>query len=103
LVEEPKEQRIKIPPVYKIVTRMVKVSDGRLQWKRVLCEINATPAMIMKIQRALKQAGFDPGPIDGVLGPETMRAIRAFQKKHGLATGGLTYETIEKLGVNLAG
>jgi len=103
MVEPPKEQRIQIPPVYKTVTRVEKVGDGRLEWRRVLCETNATPAMIMKIQRALKKAGYDPGPIDGMLGKQTMKAIRAFQKKHGLATGGITYETIKKLGVDLAG
>ena len=102
MVEPPKEQRIEIPPQYKTVTRVEKVSDGRLEWRRVLCETNATPAMIMKVQRALKRAGYDPGPIDGVLGKQTMNAIRAFQKKHGLATGGLTYETIKKLGVDIA-
>ena len=40
------------------------------------------------IQLALKRAGFDPGPIDGVYGPKTTEAVRAFQKANGLAADG---------------
>jgi len=36
------------------------------------------------VQRALKAKGFDPGPIDGDLGPKTEKAIIAFKKSVGL-------------------
>ncbi|NRA65485.1 MAG: peptidoglycan-binding protein [Pseudobacteriovorax sp.] len=39
--------------------------------------------------------------IDGVLGKKTYGAVKAYQKRHRLATGGLTYETIENLGVTI--
>jgi len=35
-----------------------------------------------QLQSTLKAAGFDPGPIDGKIGPRTKRAIIAFQKAH---------------------
>jgi len=39
-------------------------------------------------QIALKELGYNPGPIDGVLGPATRDAIRQFQRDHGLAVTG---------------
>jgi peptidoglycan hydrolase-like protein with peptidoglycan-binding domain len=44
-----------------------------------------TPA---QIQKALKNAGFDPGEADGKLGRQTRSAIRDFQKANGLTADG---------------
>lgn len=44
---------------------------------------------VSEIQQALKNAGFDPGPIDGVMGPRTKAAIRAYQQSKGLAVDGV--------------
>ena len=56
-------------------------------------------AQVEQMQRALKQQGHDPGPIDGVMGAQTRDALRAYQKKHGLkVTGQLDDETVAKLG-----
>lgn len=41
-----------------------------------------------KTQMALKSAGFDPGPIDGVIGAGTRQAIRDWQKANHLAADG---------------
>ncbi len=41
-----------------------------------------------KIQSALKNAGFDPGPIDGKNGFKTIKAIVEFQKSNGLIHDG---------------
>ena len=60
-----------------------------------------TDGMVKKVQRALSSAGYAPGPFDGVLGAQTMNAVERFQKARGLATGGLTYDTLEKLGVDI--
>ncbi len=40
--------------------------------------------LIMKVQAALKAAGFDPKGIDGVIGPDTEKAIIAYKKSKGL-------------------
>ncbi|MCM8792503.1 MAG: peptidoglycan-binding protein [Candidatus Omnitrophica bacterium] len=51
-----------------------------------------------KIQLALKKAGFDVGPIDGKLGPKTLKAIKGFQKKNKLKIDGIVgIKTWEKL------
>lgn len=39
---------------------------------------------IKDVQRALKNAGFYKGPIDGKMGPKTKQALKAFQKASGL-------------------
>jgi len=56
-----------------------------------------------KIQEALKTKGHDPGPVDGVMGPKTKSAVKAFQEASGLkATGRVDDQTAEKLGVGKA-
>ncbi|MEM6266189.1 MAG: peptidoglycan-binding protein [Pseudomonadota bacterium] len=36
------------------------------------------------LQLALKSHGFDPGPVDGIRGPQTDSAVVAFKRAHGL-------------------
>mgnify|MGYP003288337398 CR=1 FL=1 len=53
---------------------------------------------IRTAQKQLKEAGFDPGPIDGHLGQKTAQAIREYQKSNGLpATGQLDEPTKQLL------
>jgi len=51
------------------------------------------------VQRALEQKGFDPGGIDGVVGPITRSAVRKFQDRYGMKpTGEITNQTLFALG-----
>lgn len=53
---------------------------------------------IGQAQERLKGAGFNPGPIDGVLGPQTRAALRRYQASQGLpATGALDEATRQVL------
>ncbi len=55
---------------------------------------------IKTVQEALKGKGNDPGPVDGIMGPQTQKAIREFQQASGLkTTGRLDAETATALGV----
>jgi len=55
---------------------------------------------VEEVQQALKQQGYDPGPIDGVLDAETQAAIESFQQSAGLAaTGQLDEQTMAQLGI----
>jgi hypothetical protein len=55
---------------------------------------------VKSVQKALQDKGMDPGPIDGMMGPKTMAALKAFQKDQKLTeTGRLDDQTREKLGV----
>lgn len=41
------------------------------------------------LQRNLAAKGFNPGPIDGINGPQTKAAVKAFQKANGLTPDGI--------------
>ena len=57
-------------------------------------------ADVQKVQETLRDKGNDPGPIDGVMGPRTHAAIKAFQNANNLkATGMIDADTADKLGV----
>lgn len=43
---------------------------------------------VAQLQKALQDAGFPPGPIDGVFGPRTQAAVTGFQKKEGITADG---------------
>ena len=59
-------------------------------------------ALVKPLQRKLKARGIDPGEIDGVFGPHTDAAVRAFQLQAGLVPDGEAGDvTLEQLGVNV--
>ncbi|HTL47371.1 MAG TPA: peptidoglycan-binding domain-containing protein [Verrucomicrobiae bacterium] len=47
----------------------------------------------LKIQQALKGAGYYQGTVDGKIGPGTRKAIKAFQKDNGLTADGVVGRT----------
>jgi peptidoglycan hydrolase-like protein with peptidoglycan-binding domain len=55
-----------------------------------------TSVQIREMQQALKQAGHDPGRADGVMGPRTTEALRAYQREQNLKTEA---EAMQRLGV----
>jgi Putative peptidoglycan binding domain len=62
---------------------------------------SAGAEQVKAVQKALQDKGMDPGPIDGVMGPKTMAALKAFQKDQKLTESGrLDDQTREKLGVS---
>jgi len=57
-------------------------------------------SQVMAMQQALKERGFEPGPIDGVMGPRTSSALKEYQKAENLKmTGRIDRDTAAKLGV----
>jgi peptidoglycan hydrolase-like protein with peptidoglycan-binding domain len=68
-------------------------------FRRAVCDDEITPALVQRLQGALKQAGFDPGHVDGKFGMHTHHALLDYQRQNGLAHGVLTYESLEHLGV----
>ena len=57
------------------------------------------PDKIRVVQQALQSKGFDPGPIDGIVGPRTKEAVRNFQDRYGMnPTGEIDNQTLFALG-----
>lgn len=101
LASAAQEKRYAVPAVYSTVTEQTKVSDSRMEWRSILCETNTTPGVVRRIQAALDQKGYNPGRIDGVIGQDTMSALKKYQRDTRLSEGQLTIKTLDSLGVEL--
>ena len=92
---------IEVPAEYATVTRKNLVKQGGFtEWREVVCGSNITTEMVRSVQRALKSRGYDPGPIDNVLGSRTKAALMKYQRDNNLPVGQMDFETLKSLGVN---
>ena len=71
----------------------VRVEDPRRTARTKTASISRVSApaaspLIMRVQRKLKRLGYDPGPIDGRLGPSTRAALRRFQRANNMPPTG---------------
>ncbi|MGW8161646.1 MAG: lytic murein transglycosylase [Desulfobulbales bacterium] len=72
--------------------------QGPLATARPAAEQQLSRSQIEKIQELLTARGFDPGSIDGIIGSQTRRAIKEFQRTAKLPTDGYpTPELLEAL------
>jgi hypothetical protein len=101
MTTEAKEIRTPVKAEYKTIAKKKKVTDERIGWKRILCQTNMSQAVIANIQSALNDKGYEAGTPDGLLGNGTKNALDKFQRENNLATGGITYETLNALGIKL--
>ena len=72
-----------------MVRRLVLAFGAALAALALAHSAGAVNPQVAGVQIALRQHGLYRGPIDGVQGPMTVRAIRAFQRQHGLSADGL--------------
>jgi hypothetical protein len=77
--------KVKQAPEVRMVTK-IKENKSRVS----LTKANA----IFRIQTALSERGFNPGKVDGKLGPATVAALTEFQRQKGLRTGKLNRATL---------
>lgn len=102
LVTPATEKVTEIPAEYDTVTSTKVVSEGRWEWRQVLCGTNSTPEKLSSIESALSTAGYNPGDADGVVDGNTLSAIRAYQAAKGLPIDNGRYinvETVKALGL----
>lgn len=60
--------------------------------------VKPTKSEVLMVQRSLNEAGFEAGPLDGVMGPRTRQALEKFKRKVGLeGTGSLDSKTVAAL------
>ena len=46
-------------------------------------------SVVARVQERLARAGYYRGPVDGVMGPRTRYAVRAYERRHGLPADGI--------------
>jgi hypothetical protein len=54
----------------------------------------ANSSVVVQVQRRLATAGYYSGPIDGIVGGRTRRAIRAYERTHGLPVDGVIHRRL---------
>lgn len=83
--------RYNTAPAYALaVAHLSERFDGAAPFSRdwPMADRPIKPDEISALQRALIKAGYDTGDVDGVLGRQTIAAVRAFQKDRGLVADG---------------
>jgi peptidoglycan hydrolase-like protein with peptidoglycan-binding domain len=55
-------------------------------------DVEASSALVREIQYMLLRLGMEPGPIDGIAGPQTLSAVRKFKANAGLPISDLIHE-----------
>ncbi len=100
LASPARSEEVLIPAEYKTVDEKQLVrAGGFTQWVEILCAADTTPGVIRRVQQALKDKGYEPGPIDGVMGSQTRAALTKYQQSKGLPLGNLNKETLSSLGL----
>lgn len=90
---------VQVPAQTRDIPLIVPVTEGRVEWRETLCADQTSNRLVARVQRELRRRNYNPGPVDGVLGPRTLAALRSFQRREGLTQGGLLLETLQALGV----
>jgi hypothetical protein len=91
---------IDIPAEYTTVTKRRLVQKGGFtEWREVVCDSDITADLVRRVQAALRSAGYDPGPVDNILGSQTKAALKKYQMDKGLPVGDINIETMEALGL----
>ena len=120
LINEAGERRSTTPEQRGTVNRQILVTPERYDWVEVACDTTPTsrthsPAnptarstmtrptevvALRDVQSALRAKGFYTGPIDGILGSNTARALRHFQRQNGISSNELlSSDTLRRLGL----
>lgn len=101
LAQAARTEEVEIPAEYKeLSTRKLVKVGGLTKWVEVVCKENINSNLILQVQQALKSKGYDPGPVDGVMGNRTREALRRFQEENNLPVGNMNKETMKALGID---
>lgn len=69
--------------------KLTASSGGSVSANTGSLRLNDRGDAVKKLQRALKDNGYLSDSVDGVFGPNTEKAVRAFQKQQGIAVDGV--------------
>lgn len=71
------------------VTSSDQIDFGKPAWKNgVAGDPSPSSPVVVEIQKGLARLGYEPGPIDGIVGSQTRNAIRQFERDHRLLVDG---------------
>ncbi len=87
-----------VPTQYETISIQRKLRDEQVSMMPIACTDTLKPEQIRLIQQALLQAGQSLS-LSGVLDTSTIAALHTFQAANQLAIGGLSLETLRKLGL----
>jgi hypothetical protein len=99
----PAPSQVANSPRYAQLTQYAQLKSPGAQSIEKL-DMSAVPDLdrkkVRRVQAALRAKGFDPGPINGVVGAKTKVAVQKFQDRFGIkATGTIDNQTLFALGV----
>ena len=75
-------------PARNFMNNLLHKDKAELREEQIIGTVSGHNPRVEEIQQILKYAGFEPGPIDGVMGGQTRSAVRKFQKEKGLKQTG---------------
>ncbi|MCF6316347.1 MAG: peptidoglycan-binding protein [Marinosulfonomonas sp.] len=95
----PTYRTVQSPAVYKTLTQQKIITPRSEYWFKVPCAADMGTGFIATLQRALKSRGLFRGAVTGVMDPKTTKAVRWYQKQHGLDSGILSLAAARQLGL----
>ncbi|PHQ95787.1 MAG: peptidoglycan-binding protein [Marinosulfonomonas sp.] len=95
----PTYRTVQSPAVYKTLTQQKIITPRSEYWFEVPCAADMGTGFIATLQRALKSRGLFRGAVTGVMDPKTTKAVRWYQKQHGLDSGILSLAAARQLGL----
>ncbi len=98
LVSPAVTRTVPVKPVYRNEVTTTIVTPAKREMVAVLCDNEATPDFVKSMQIALKERTLYEGPIDGIIGSKTRRAIRIYQNGR---SDMLSVAAAKDLGLNL--
>ncbi len=60
-----------------------------IDYSGIMLRQGDTGMLVLILQNALRNAGYDPGPLDGIFGRRTLSAVLAFQKANRITADGV--------------
>lgn len=86
-------------PARNYVNGLLHREKKELREEEVIGRVSGYNPRVEEMQKILEEAGFEPGPADGIMGAQTRTAIKAFQKAKGLKPTGKV-DTVTQLALN---
>lgn len=95
----PTYKTVQSPAVFDTQTHQQIITPRAAFWFEVPCAVQIDRPFIATLQRALKSRGLFRGVVTGVMDQRTKKAVRWYQKPHGLDSTTLSLAAARQLGI----